>query len=279
MADFTNSIGSPVAVYPVDAIDGQPWSRVEPLVTPELLARRFLLGIPLSSFLPDPLTNEFTILNNDDLQDFILRAVGLVEMDTHLYIFPVQFDDRKSLDKNELDSWGYFKMNNIPILSVDRITIKPNSSQELWVLPNEWVANGQFNKGIINIIPLIPSNSVDFVAAAGGNGAVFLLSLLNSAYIPNYWSIRYTAGFPNGQVPRIVNELVGIYAAQEILSSLGTTNRVNSASTGMDGMSQSTGTAGPNIYDPRIKLLEERKLKIIQRIKGMYGLKIPMSNI
>ncbi len=279
MADYSDSIGAPTAAYPPDAIEGQPWSRVESLITPELLQRRFLLGVPLSSFLPDPLTGEYTVMNNEDLQDFIFRAVALVEMDTGIYVFPVQFEERKPLDKNELDNFGYFVVNNKPVLSIDRITIKPSNSQELWVLPNSWVSDGLFNKGQINIIPLIPNNSMDMVTQSAGNGAIFMLSLLNSAYIPQYWSIRYTAGMPNGRVPRIINEVIGIYAAQEMLSVLGTTNRINSASTGVDGMSQSTGSNGPNIYQPRIDALEKLKQKIVGKLRGMYNIKYSRSNI
>lgn len=279
MADYSNSVGAPTAAFPVDAVEGQEWSRVENLITPTQLQLRFLAGIPLRSFLPDPVSKKYWEFTPEDLQDFILRAVSMVELDTGIYIFPVQFNERKPLDKAELDSWGYFTVNNKPILSVDSITIQPQSSSVLWNLPTSWVADGLFNRGQINIIPLVPDNSVDFVQGAAGNGAIFMLSMLNSAWISQYWAIKYTAGMPNGRIPRVVNELVGIYAAQELLSIIGTTNRVNSASTGMDGMSQSTGTNGPNIYDPRIKLLEDRKIKITQKLKAIYNLKYIRSNI
>jgi hypothetical protein len=73
-------------------------------------------------------------------------------------------------------------------------------------------------------------------------------------------------------VPVVINEIIGINAALDVLTSLAATYRMGSYSLSVDSMSQSVSTPGPQIYDARIKFLLEQKERTIKLLKNMYGL-------
>jgi hypothetical protein len=99
------------------------------------------------------------------------------------------------------------------------------------------------------------------------------------AWVPSFWTLEYTTGFADGALPKPINELIGCFAAIDALSLLATTNRNNSVSSGMDGFSQSQGSAGPAVFDTRIKLLEDKKQRLLKMVRGQFGSRWAMSNV
>ena len=76
-------------------------------------------------------------------------------------------------------------------------------------------------------------------------------------------------------VPRVINEYIGCVAAVEVLSQLALTYaRANSHSLGIDGLSQSVSTPGPQIFKVRMDELEEKKKAIMKKVKAIFGFKI-----
>ena len=109
MADFTNEKSFIGSIYPVGANDGQEWSRVEPLITPVQLKNRCLFGIPLFSYLPDPVTGIRAELTDDLIKDYIDRSVAETELETGLSIFPVYFKEKKAFNRRILAEFWLFK--------------------------------------------------------------------------------------------------------------------------------------------------------------------------
>lgn len=282
MADYTNSSVDPRSTYPENAIDTQEWSRVEPLLTSELLTRRFLKGIPLVSSQKNPLTNKYDVWDEEDLKDVIFRSVSQVEMDAKIDIFPVKRSEKQAFDRNEMIDLGYMRLNHRPILSVDKLSIAPGNSPDILVIAKEWVSHADFPRGLIRIIPTINTIvSGGYIPANGsvGQGSAFVALMGGLPWIPAFWTVEYTTGFNNGNIPRVLNELIGCYAAIEVLSMLATTNKASSQSLGMDGLSQSTSNAGPQVYDGRIKVLDDRRKQLLGKFKALFGGKFILSNI
>jgi hypothetical protein len=140
---------------------------------------------------------------------------------------------------------------------------------------------GQLKWGQVNIIPLMPA----FIGQGGtlpsfdAGGAAWLSILGQSGWVPSYWQITYVAGMDEGQIPTMVNELIGVVAAIRVLSLLAATNRVASYSLGLDAASQSINTPGPALYDAPIEKLEIRKKTIMGRLKAKWFRKFFVSNI
>lgn len=281
MADYSNTKRPPGALYPDRASDATTWSRVEPLITADQLRRRQLLGIPLVSFFPDPITGKRIEVTNEDLSDAINRAVANIELETGLTIFPVQYDEKHPFDRNYWDSYGFIKVEHRPVTSVEKLAFTPATGNDIFTINPDWIEPANFHKGQINIIPFVPAVATSFVAAgssAGASGFAYIQLLQYTTWVPALVRTTYTAGFPGGQIPRSLNEIIGIEASLEILSLLAATFRTASSSLNIDGMGQSVSHALP-LYQARIQYLIEKKTELVSRIKAIYGLNIFSSYI
>ena len=281
MADYSSSGNDPRSAYPENAIDAQEWSRLEPLLTPALLIRRFLWGIPLISSIKNPITNQYDRLEEEDLKDMIFRAVAQLEMDSKVDIFPVKRSEKKPFDRNEMCDLGYMRSNFRPITSIDKLSIAPGNSPDIMKIPIEWLARDGWTRGEVRIVPTLNTVVTGYIPADASvtSGGAFIALMGAKAWIPSFWTLEYTSGFKDGIMPRMVNEIIGCYAAIDALSLLATTNRMNSQSIGMDGGSQSISSQGPAVYDARIKVLDDRRTKLLKKLRSLFGNNFVISNI
>lgn len=278
--DYSKSKNTLGKLVPENAI-GSVWNRYEPLITPEQLRVRHLFGIPLVSRAKDPYTGKPMVMTDDVLRDMIVRAVSLVEAEGNFDIMPVKYREKTAFDRNAFDSFGYMELKRRPIASVDRLSVTPSNQVDVYVVPQDWVEASGFQRGQVNIVPLtIAFTNGGFIPSQSAGGAAFLSILGAKGWIPAYWQIEYTTGFPDGALPRDLNELIGVVAAIETLSLLATTDAdANSRSIGIDGLSQSVSSAGPQKYQARIELLTQKKQMLIDKFKGRFALKMFSSNV
>jgi hypothetical protein len=273
MADMTDSRAKLGAVYPVDAIES-PEDHLEPVLDAEALVAEFLFGIPLVSALPDPMTGKVQRMTPALVKRFIDRAIQEIEELSHTSIMPAQFDERHDFDKQAFQSFGFFRLRHRPIASVELLSIQGSDGTNFFHIPAGWLEVGLASMGQINILPLSPANSTFTYAsiAAGGPAAlIFMTYLTGMGHIPAYWTCRYTAGYPEGKVPRYVNTLIGCQAAMNILSNLQATWAMTSQSLGIDGLSQSTSNPGPQVFKVKIDDLKERRDQLIGKLRGKTG--------
>jgi len=277
--DYSGSKVGPGATFPEVALDTAR-VRLEPMLKPEQLRERFLFGIPLVSRIKDPITGKFQVFTEEMLSDIIDGAVETAEQETKIDIFPVKRREKHPFDRNHYESFGYFQVEHRPITSIDKLSVTPSNAIDIFTVPQEWIEAAYLIRGQVNIVPLtISFLNGGFVPTQGAGGAAFLSLLGNKAWIPAYWQFEYTSGYKDGNVPRIVNELIGSIAAIEVLSQLAATFRVTSHSLGIDAMSQSVSGPGPAIFQIRVKELEEKKTRIVKKLKAAYGLKIFSSHV
>ena len=268
-------------VFPRNANE-TAWGRVEPLVTPEQLKDELLFGIPMVSFLQDPITKKRAVLTDASISRIILRAVSKAEEMSGVTLMPVQFKEKYPFDRNEYESFGYMRLKNRPVSSIESMTVTASNETDLFTVPLQWVDSGHLIQGQVSIIPLTiaTTNTGAIVNSSSGAGAAFLSLLQYRGWIPAFWQVTYTAGFLDGLLPRVFNYLVGVIAAIDILSMLGATLAMsNSASLGIDGMSQSSSGPGPQVYEVRIAALKEERDKLMNKLKKFAGLKIFSGNV
>jgi hypothetical protein len=275
MAGYDNSKGTLGSVYPVGATDAQEWTRVEPLITPKQLRRRQLAGIPLVSFLPDPVTGKRFIWEDEDLADNIDRAVATAELETGLTIFQIFQKEKHPFDMNFWKNFGYLKVNHRPISSVEKVAFTPANGFDIFQINKDWIEPGNFHKGQINLIPMVPAAGATFITGSQGgtSGSAYLTFLSGMAWVPAIIQVEYTTGFPGGLMPRVLNELIGNIAAIEILNAIAATNRAASYSLGIDGMSQSVSTSQP-LFKDKIVHFEEVNVSLIRKLRNLYGMDI-----
>jgi hypothetical protein len=278
MSDYTNSKPSFGNVFPSGQVESD-WMRVEPLITPEALRARFLFGVPLVSGTQDPITKKSQTFSFPLLQEFILSAVADLEVEMGISIMPSQRKRRLPYDRAEFVQFGFFRLPDRPIASLDHLRIEASDGTNFFEVPQNWVETGSMHWGQINILPLSPGMSSQNGIIGGQAASLFLMTLGSYTWIPAYWTVEYTTGFPNGLLPRPMNDLIATEATIKILSALSATYQRTSMSLSIDSMSQSTSGPGPQLYDARIAKLEEDKKKKINKIKKYFGLGIIVGNI
>jgi hypothetical protein len=277
MADFTKSLKYGTAVYPVHAQETSGLvKRCEPLLTPEKLVSRFLKGIPLTFPNGDVLTPE-------DLTDKIMLAVNEAELLLNMTINREQFRQKVPMDHSLYHAFVHIRAEHGPIISLERLAITDTRGINVFEIPAEWIESANFAKRLINVIPLLAAYGVNSLQGTTGTGAglAFLTAMGGMGWVPAYWEITYTAGMSakEGQVPVVVNELIGVLAAIEALSLIAPTNIWTSQSLSQDGISQSSSGPGPAVYRQRLEELELKKKDIIKKLKGVFMGKFFIDNI
>tara|TARA_R100000951_G_scaffold112718_1_gene113481 strand:- start:11225 stop:12058 length:834 start_codon:yes stop_codon:yes gene_type:complete len=262
-----------VANYPVLAKNTSGLiKRVESLLTPEKLKSRFLKGLDLSDY------------SNDELKDRINLAIAEAELLIDVPITPVQRKEKHPFDRNLYQQFVHVMTNFGPISSVEKFGITSSNDVDIFPIPADWIESARFFQKQVNVIPLtvVGATGITTGSPTGAAGLAFIAAMNGGiSWVPSYWEIEYTTGVctTGGQVPLIVNELIGAIAAIDILGNLGPQNLNTSVSVSHDGISQSSSNPGPAAYQTRIGELAGKKDDYVKKIRRIYYNKYYMSNI
>lgn len=280
MADLTYAKARPGAIWPTGGKQSG-WLRGEPLIDAPRLKTFFLFGVSLVSATPDPVTGRHQVLTDEVLQMYIERAVGTLEAELGIEIMPTVVTEKHPFDAQAYNSHGYLRTKRRPVSQVIQLTVRPANDLDIYKVPTDWIEMTNSHEGQINVIPLaIANNAVVGSQLITGVGSAFLAIFATGHWVPAFWNIEYVAGFPDGMVPNIVNELVGCVAAMDVLSNLAATYaRQSSASIGVDGLSQSLGSSGPELYTVRIQDLQNKRDLLTSKLKARLGLKFTVGDV
>lgn len=298
--DNSNNKNNPAGSYPADVttLSGEGaagFTRVEEWITPERLKNEWLFGIPLVS----PITKQ--TLTDSTLKNIIRRAAANVELKCKVDVFPVQRFERIEFDRTKyLQGWNQLQLGYSNISSIQEVSIRASNSQTtaqnvtfppnngngdiegspLYIVPLEWIDMNQAHKGLLHFVPLQTTfGSYGVVGPSAGAAAPLFAIFSQLQWIPSFWACKYTSGFKENSIPAPVNDLIGCYAAMEVLSLLGPLNRHTSQSISLDGASQSTSGPGPQLYVTRYGELKDKVDDLIDLIKSRFGKKIFMSHM
>lgn len=266
------------SIYP-NKVTSSPWVRLRPLPTAQEVRDLYLFGIPLWSMFPDPVTNQRARMSDDQLRQIVERSVGLVEEMTGCLISPSEVTDTAPFDRTEYMHYGYNQLNVRPITSLLNLRVTTADQQRIFEVPVQWVAVADLVKGRLTIQPMGTYTSPLAVSPVGG--APFLMYMSGNAnFIPQWWQIRYTAGFKDMLVPEFVARLVGLKASYDILSMLGSTfGFMTGGSLGIDGLSQSSSGPGPQVYAGRLQEIEKEMEMLKKKFRKICGLAITVGSV
>jgi len=246
--------------------------RVESLLTPDKLISRYLKGLDVSDW------------TNDELKDRITLAISEAEILIDVPITPIQRKEKHPFDRNLYQQFVHVMTNFGPISSLEKFGIKSSNDIDIFSIPPDWIESARFFQKQINVIPLtvVGATGITTGQPTGAAGLAFIAAMNGGiGWVPSYWEVEYTTGVcsAEGQVPMVVNELIGAIAAIEILGNLGPQNLSTSISVSHDGISQSSSNPGPAAYQTRIGELVGKKDMLIKKIRKIYYNKYFMSNI
>ena len=273
MSNLKDNLQYGTKQYPVNAeVTSGLWRRCEPILKPKQLVSRFLKGIDLSLF------------ETGDLKDRINLAINEAELALKTTITREKYKEKHPFDQNLYRKFIHMNANNRPIISMEKLAIVSSNNIDIFTVPADWIEAARFYQGQINVVPLtvVGATGIAQGSPTGAAGLVFIAAMMGGVrWVPSYWEIEYTAGLSNeeGQVPIVVNNLIGAITSIHILSELAALREHTSISVSHDGISQSSSTLGPQQYRLRIEELEKLKAEMIDQIRGTFASKFFVSNI
>ncbi len=242
--------------------DNKVIKRTESYLTVDMLRRRWLHGVDLTD-------NDGNELTEETLQDYIDIATNILETDLDICIAKRIFKGPSvDSDGNELDGtaeekdyqsndywqWGYFQLNNIPVIRVtDLRAVYPNAN--ILSYPLIWFKL-QKHDGILRLIPAAGTLS-QFQVDAGGQ--YFPEIFRTQGHVPLVWQVDYEAGFDDGKIPMDINLAIGLIAAIFALNIAGDLvigAGIAGSSLSIDSLSQSiqtTSSAENHAYSAKVK--------------------------
>ena len=259
--------------YPVISINtSNLLGRIEPIITPTILKKKYLKGID---------TSEYTTA---DLKREIEHAINEIELLGNFNINHVEREQRLPFDRDLYREFVFVKLDHGPILQINDFTVQSSNGEDIYSIPADWIEMGFSHKRQINIVPLLSVFGASFVDTNSNRtnaGLVFLNLVTGYRWLPAFFTIKYITGIcqVEGQVPIIINDIIGMTAAIEILSNRQATFKYNSTSIGQDGISQSASGQGPQTYAKRIEDLTIRRDKMLAKVKSKFNVKYFLSNI
>lgn len=270
--NYPDSKGFGTLTYPVEALTtSNLLTRCEPMLDVEKLKSRHLKGVDITKY------------TDGELDQEIMLAMNEFELMSNLTVNRVVYKERIPFDRSAYKAFVYVKLNNGPIKSIEEMQIQSSNGENIYQLPADWIEMGFAHKRQINLIPILSI----FGAAglkdgqASNAGLIFIQAVNNFRWLPAFYTVTYTAGLTNkdGEVPVIVNDIIGMTAAIEILSSLQNNFLYNSTSISQDSISQSASGAGPQTFQPRIDKLMERRERMLKKLRAEFHQRYYMSNI
>lgn len=216
--------------------------RTEPLLTAAKLKERFLFGVEIF----DSEGNELT---DETLQSYIDMAVSELEHDLDISIVASEKCEEKDYFANDYYGWGYFQLNNLPVVAIKSVNVVYLQDENDAVDPNEialeipksWWRLREHD----GILRLIPNNRFPASLQVDNAGAFFPELFRRNGHVPNLWRITYDSGFKDGCVPMIINSAIGLMAAIYALNIAGDLilgAGIASSSLSIDALSQSINT-------------------------------------
>lgn len=256
------------AMYPVHAEQTSGLlKRSEPPLTPEQLVSRYLKGIPLTF-------DKEAFFSPEDLKDQLNLATNEAELLLGRNITRERFKEKVPFDYSLYRSYIHVRAEHGPIVSIQQLAIVSADNHNIFEIPPDWIETTNFSKQLINVIPLLAAYGVNSVQGAVGNAGIAFLTVIDGLnWVPAYWQIRYDAGLATieGRFPVPVNDLIGCVAAINILSIMATLNITTSQSLSQDGISQSSSSLGPRIYQLRIEELTKRRDELTRKLKSIFS--------
>jgi hypothetical protein len=278
VADFSNSRTFQVSQYPVHASQTSGLlKRIEPFLTPDLFRSRYLKGIP--QLFPE------VQFSDDEIKDRIMLAMNETETQLGTTITREEFKDKTPWDMSLYRAFIHTKVRHSPIISLEDLSIVASNDEIIFTVPSMWVDTANFSIGQITVTPLLAAFGATNAAGSPitvtnqGAGIAFLAiwgAAGNSAQSPPaYWQITYSAGLSNreGQVPVIVNQLIGINCAIDLISQIAQAFLYTSQALSQDGISQSSSLLGPRSFQLRLEELTKKRDELIAKIKGVFAKK------
>lgn len=204
------------------------------VISVEEVKTNYLFGLDLT----DDEGNEFP----DSMYEFFIKsAVSWLEHKFDIPITPTSYEEDHDFYRQEYRKHMRLQLDHYPVISIEEIKMHLPPDQDIITFDSSWIKLFK-EHGEVHIIPGTGSASVLYL----GQGTAWSpFGYRGNDMLPGVFQTKYTAGFPIGQVPAVIRDLVGKTAsfgplniAGDLLGGAG----IASQSISLDGLSQSFNT-------------------------------------
>jgi hypothetical protein len=242
-----------------------------PIMTVSELKDIYLFGVDLTNDAGEPYPEII-------FEWGIRSAIGYLERDLDILMRPtVLTDERYDYYLNDYLHWTFIRLRQSPVISVEGVRVTWPSNETVIDFPKDWI---QLRKdmGQVNIVPTSGTLSQVLLTAGGS-----FLPLVASGrdFVPNILAVDYTAGFPDGELPIELRDMVGklaTFAPLNIAGDLVVGAGIASKSISIDGLSQSIGSTSSATnagYGARLRQYEAEIKRMLPMLRRYYkGLRL-----
>lgn len=168
-------------------------------------------------------------------------AIDWLEKELDIRVRPTVIDERYDYYRRDYEQYMCLRLREAPIVSVEEISLQWPAGADILTFPSDWITI-RAEEGQVNVVPTT-GGFEQLVITAGG--AFLPLLAQGRDFVPDMIRVQYTAGFPYGQLPMAIRELIGkkatfgpLNVAGDLLGGAG----IASQSVSIDGLSQSFNT-------------------------------------
>jgi len=199
------------------------------------LKQRYLFGIDLTNDAGEPMPDKV-------FEHYILTGIEYLEHELDIPILPTSFlGEKHDYYRNDYQAFTIVQLENYPLISVEDFNVDYPSGQNVINFPDEWLRLDKTH-GLVRIVPTAGTLS-QILIGQGGSYLPMIYSGMD--YLPDLFSIDYTAGFEDCQIPQNLLDIIGKTASLgpfNIFGDLIAGAGIATLSVSIDGLSQNVGT-------------------------------------
>ena len=169
-------------------------------------------------------------------------------------------------------SYNFIKLFRYPVQSVSKVAIQFPLATQILTFDPTWYRTESVGAQV-QLVPTQGTFSSILLSMGGNFLPLFYQGLQN---VPNLWQIDYQAGFPKGQIPDDIINIIGLKAslfpltvAGDLIAGAG----IASKNIGLDGLSQgivTTASAENTGYTANVKQREKEIASMLKGLKEFY---------
>lgn len=231
------------------------------------LKDRFLFGIDLTDKNGNPIPDAVFV---NSIRSAVSRIGGLLD----LTLLPTTvLNERKDYVQTDVNQFFWMNLSKRPVQEVTGLRLRVPGGSPL-IFPLEWVEL----QAAEAVVQVVPQSTINFEPSVQYSTPLFtgLLWSASRRRIPNALEVDYVAGYPPGQVPADILDVIGKSAAIGPLRTAGNIllgAGVAGESIGIDGLSQSVSLTkqGNGAFAGMVNDFQNDIAQALPELKAFYG--------
>lgn len=264
---YQNSTTGETSQYgEIRASDAQGESAL--LVSVDELRENYLFGLDLSDDAGKPFPDRM-------LEWYIKAGIDWLEKELDIdLVAKTHVDELHDHYANDYGRWGYFQLQNYPILAIDEIRFQYPSMFEAVTIDSRWYVLE--DNGVSGVIQIVPGqgNIADILMIPG---ALLPMWSGQTGRVPAIWHIDYRSGFEPLTAPPDIKHAIAMWASIGVLNIAGDLivgAGIASKSVSLPGLSQNVNTTSSATnagFGARIIEYQKELKALIPNLRRYYG--------